>query len=235
MNSLFRFIRPGIFAFVAAAVFACLTLVYDILGLPDPATVATYAKSLYENFGTPVLFFAAFVEAIFAINLYLPGSLVIVLSVYLSDGSLSSLAVIALVVWAGFSIAIPLNYILGATGLYRIVEHLAGKNSISKMDAWLNRRGGFGFFAAAFHPNFQAIAVVCLGIVRRPFMRTLLTQSSYVAVWVPIWTLIFSVLRKSIDVTDSSQPWYIVILLVSIGVILIGVEQFKRQSRASAP
>lgn len=76
-----------------------------------------------------VLFAAALLEGLFMVNIYLPGSFVIVLSVYLSDQSLSELAAIATVTWIAFLLASVINYLLGSTGGYRSLLAL-GRNGL---------------------------------------------------------------------------------------------------------
>ena len=230
-ESIKEFLRPGFVPFALAGLFALTSLGYSLLGLPSAAELASTGRALYLQYGLAVLLAAALLEGIFMINLYLPGSFVIVLSVFLSDKSINELSVIAVVTWVGFFLASLANYFLGATGFYKALLALGRKDTITSTQAWIRLRGEKARFFSAVHPNIQALYMVCSGIARDPFSSAAIKSGFYLAFWVPLWTLFFSVVLKKVDIEDSNTPLYVIAFLLTIGTMMC----FYRIARLKVP
>lgn len=228
------FLAPGFLYFAAAIFFAIFLFLYDLFGLPSPYELSVLGQKLYESYGLLALCIAAMMEGIFMVNIYIPGSFVIVLSVYLSDKTPSSLLSIALITWCGFFISSVINYILGATGGYRALLFLGKKSTLEKMKSWMERNGRRAMFLSAIHPNFQAFVMVSSGISRQPVARTLAASAISLAFWVPLWTVFFSIILKSLAIDDSNNSWYVVALLVMVGLIVCTYEWLKRTRRGKS-
>lgn len=222
-------LRPGFVPFALAGLFALTSLGYSLLGLPSAAELASLGRALYLQYGLAVLLAAAFLEGIFMVNLYLPGSFVIVLSVFLSDKSINELSVIAVVTWIGFFLASLVNYCLGSTGFYKVLLALGKSDTITSTQDWIRLRGEKARFFSAVHPNIQALYMVCSGIAREPFASAAVKSGLYLALWVPLWTLFFSVVLKEVDIEDSNTPIYVISFLLAVGAMmcLYRVMKFK--------
>ena len=226
-------LRPGLVPFALAGLFALTSLGYSLLGLPSAAELASTGRTLYLQYGLAVLFAAALLEGIFMVNLYLPGSFVIVLSVFLSDKSVNELGVIAVVTWIGFFLASLANYALGATGFYKALLALGRKDTITSTQAWIRLRGEKARFFSAVHPNIQALYMVCSGIARDPFAAAALKSGLYLAFWVPLWTLFFSIVLKKVDIEDSNTPLYVIAFLLAIGIAMCLYKFITRPAQRS--
>lgn len=231
LNRISVFLTPGLLYFSAAGFFALFLSLYALFGLPSPYELSVLGQKLYESYGLLALCIAAMMEGLFMVNIYIPGSFVIVLSVYLSDKTPSSLLSIALITWCGFFISSVINYILGATGGYRALLFLGKKGALEKMRAWMERNGSRAMFLSAIHPNFQAFVMVSSGITRQPVARTLAASAISLAFWVPLWTVFFSIILKSVAIDDSDNSWYVVALLVMVGLIVCSFEWLKKKRR----
>jgi membrane protein DedA with SNARE-associated domain len=236
MNTKFKkSVSAGFIPLALAIAFSAFSFLYDLLDFPSPKELASIGKDLYSTYGLIVLLLAALLEGIFMINVYIPGSFVIVLSVFLSDKSIEQLTTISAVVWSGFFLSSIFNYWLGATGFYKILLILGKKNTIEKMQSWINEKGSKAIFLSSIHPNFQAITMVCTGISRYSFLNSAIKSATSLIFWVPIWTAIFSIILKKVDIEDSNGPLYVIGLLVFIGIASIIIEYVKlsRESHSS--
>src|SRR3989344_2036550 len=65
---------------------------WSIKIIPTPQDILRYLENLYQVYGYFGLFIATFLESIAYLGLHIPGSFIIALAVFFSDGSFSSLA-----------------------------------------------------------------------------------------------------------------------------------------------
>lgn len=213
--------RPGHLPFILGATFITFAFVYRFLGLPEPEEMAEIINFFYNTYGVQILFFAAFLEGIFMISFYFPGSFVILLAVFISDKSITDLSYIATLSFLGFVFSVAINYLLGKYGFYHALLWMGKRNTIESMQKWLDHKGRIAIFLSAFHPNFLAIAVVCMGISREGILRTGMSASLSLAFWVPLWTIVAAVLLSQVNIEDPNQHWYIFAAFVVWGVFLI--------------
>jgi membrane protein DedA with SNARE-associated domain len=223
-------LSPGLLPFIWAVLFAFFAVLYRLFNLPSPAQTVVFARDLFNNYGVYVLTLAAFVEAIFMISVYFPGSLVIAIAVVISDKSPDSLFTIGLLVWLGFVAALPLNYYLGKEGFYRGLLVLGGRDVIHKMQRWMERRGRTAVLLSACQPSILAFAVVCMGITREGLVRTIFLAAISLIPWVALIIVLLSIITKGIDVTDKNQAWYFIALLVLWGLVLVLKERRWKNS-----
>lgn len=206
--------------------FAAATFLYDLAHLPDGAELAAIGQEYFLRFGFLAVFVAALIEAVFMVNIYFPGSFVIVLAVYLSDRSLGQLTEIATVSGLGFFLSGIGNYWLGRGGFYRALLKLGKANTIERMHAFMERRGAWATFLTAFHPNFLAICQVCHGIALEPFRRVMLLSALGLLFWVPFWTGVTAFAVTEIDITEGNPGWIIAAGFAALGVLKVGQEFF---------
>lgn len=214
-----------------AVLFAIFTLLYQLLNLPDPERLGQIVQSLYDLYGMVALFIAAFIEAIFMVNIYFPGSFMIVLAVFLSPKTVASLFIIALIAWLGFMLAGFVNYWLGNKGFYKILLFLGKRDIVEKMQAWMKRRGKYAVFLAASHPNVLAITQICMGISRVGIIRNIILSGLTLAFWVPLWTIFFAFISKSAEIAKFPYGWYMMGLFILWGIIAIVLKQIKLRAR----
>jgi membrane protein DedA with SNARE-associated domain len=234
-ENLKKSLASGYLPLLIAVAFSVFSLLYDLLDFPSPKELSIIGKNLYEQYGLIILLLASLLEGIFMVNIYIPGSFVIVLSVFLSDKSIDQLFIISIIVWAGFFSSSIFNYWLGATGFYKALLLLGKKNTIERMQVWINKKGGRAIFLSSIHPNFQAITMVCAGISRYSFLSSSIKSAVSLIFWVPIWTVVFSIILKRVDIENSNGPLYVIGLLVLVGIVSIIIEYVKlsRKSHSS--
>lgn len=226
MSRIVKFISPGLIPLFLGIAFLAFCLLYDFLDLPPPVDIAKVLKEYFDQFGGATILFAAFVEGIFMVNIYFPGSFVIVLAVILADKTFPTLGAIALLTWIGFIVASFVNYFLGKFGFYKPLLILGKKDAIDKTKLWMEKRGAHATFWAAFHPNFLAFVVVTMGVVRVSLHDCLVKTGKALAFWVIFWTGLTASLATHINIEDSNQGWYVVGILFVLAFLLMIKEYF---------
>jgi len=149
---------------ISALIFYLIAfLLWTINIIPPPTDIFLFLEMLYESYGLIGLFIATFLEGIVYLGLYFPGSFIILLSVFLSDGSFTSLFSISLVVAIALTITSIINYWLG--------KHIVFKK-LEKEDTLVNlRKPTRGFLASTLHPNLLAFYFFDSGIKKQSSLR----------------------------------------------------------------
>jgi membrane protein DedA with SNARE-associated domain len=222
-----RFTEPGHFPFFLGALFLIFAYLYRALNLPQPTELMEIGRQLYDEYGLLALLSSSFIEGVFALGFYLPGSFVILLSVYLSPKTLSALATIAFVSVLGFLMAAGTNYWLGRYGFYQLLLWARQGKKIEEMQRWLDRSGLATILVTAVWPNSLAVATVCMGIAREGLLKTLVISGIGLIFWIPIWTTIAATVLPYVNIEDPNQHWYIFGAFVFWGVILIAMRQLQ--------
>lgn len=211
----------GHIPYLLAFAYLAFALIYQLLPLPSPEALLPILREYYQQYGALALFVAAFVEAIFFLGLYFPGSTVILVAVYLAPKTAPSLAAVAITVFLGFLFACCVNYWMGRYSLHRMLLWIRKGRTVEKMREWLNRRGWPVLVITGFNPNWQSFAAVAMGISRQGFGKTVAASALGLAFWIPLWTVVVAMLVSKIDLTDKHQYLYVFALLLAWGTYLV--------------
>jgi membrane protein DedA with SNARE-associated domain len=158
-------------------------IVYHLLGLPSSFALIDLARNYLDLHGYPIVFAAALVETIPPINLYFPGSVVMVVAVAHSrTGSLNPFVVLFLIESA-FIISYSLNYLVGKYGFHWILVRCGLGDLIERSKSKISEKGIFWLYLSLWHPNFGSITAVACGILLIPFHRFLVHIIFAVAAW----------------------------------------------------
>ncbi len=227
LKNLYNYISPGIIPFLIALVLLLLVIIDNVTGIFTIGDIITNYKELFEKHGYIILLLAAFAEALFMFSFYLPGSLVIVLSVLVSDKSLNSLILIGLFTLLGFMLANIINFFLGKYGYYRVLLFLGKGETINKMNKWFTQKKLVTIFISAIHPNFLAMAIVSSGIAKSNFYKIMFFSMLSLVFWIAIWLIIAPTFLKYIDIENPNNSWFIFYFFIFWGVINIIVTRIK--------
>jgi membrane protein DedA with SNARE-associated domain len=233
-----RVLAPGALPFAWAVLFACFAVPYRLLGFPPPDEFVAITQDLLNRYGLILLPAAAFIEGLFMISVYFPGSLVIAVAVFLSDKSVLSLVIIGALTWAGFVAALPIDYWLGREGFYRGLLWMGRRDVIENMENWLLRRGRSALFWASFHPTFLSVAIVCTGIAQRGLRNSVAPAALFLIPWISLIIAILAFVTKQVDIRDQNQTWVFIAILILWGVVLVVRSRLRgngRMSRDSGP
>ncbi|MBU4069554.1 MAG: hypothetical protein KJ646_01070 [Nanoarchaeota archaeon] len=149
---------------LTALIFYLTAFVLWNLGfIPSPTEIFLFLEKLYANYGLLGLFAASFLEGIVYLGLYFPGSFIIAIAVFLSNGTFFSLISISLIVAFALTITSIINYVLG--------RHIVSRKR--KDDEFFNKRqvASKGLFLSMLHPNSLAFYFFNLGIKKQNFLK----------------------------------------------------------------
>ena len=145
---------------ISALIFYLGVLILWLLNIiPSPSEIVLFLENLYNSYGLVGLFIASFLEGIVYLGLYFPGSFIIALAVFLSNGSFFSLISISLVVALALTLTSLINYILGRY----ITPKIQKKNEILKK----YKKTPKGLFYSMLHPNILAFYFFNSGIKKQ--------------------------------------------------------------------
>lgn len=186
--------------------------------LPPPVDIVIILENLYTRYGLIGLSIATFLEGIVYLGLYFPGSFIILLSVILSDGSISSFLIISLVVAVTLTLTSIINYVLGR---YIIYKERKSKIVLNK------KVSSKGLLAAMIHPNLLAFYFFHSGIKQQNPRKILL---------VPFLMIIYGFVYCLI--IYSAKNWFraaienpaIMITLIALWIIISFVINFLHKS-----
>lgn len=221
----------------------CLTLVlvellWKPLGLPPVDAIVGYLKGAFETYGLWALAISAFVEGVFLVSFYLPGSMVIFSAILFSDRSFGQLSEILAICWVAFMLAAVVNYAIGYFGLYRFFRYLGANRILADTQGWMARYGKLTYALAAFHPNYISMVEVCSGIGRQGLPQTLLMAGGAMAVSGPLLVFGSALFIDSIVQEDAMGNMFAVFVglfaLWAAAVIAKGVWEDATVSRGPA-
>jgi membrane protein DedA with SNARE-associated domain len=200
-----------------------------LLNLRSTVTLLDAIRIALDRFGYTIAFCAAFIEAIPAVNLYFPGSVVIVVAVsYSRSGSLDPFIVIVLITLA-FVICYSLNFYLGRLGLHGVLVRFGLGPSINKSREHISSHGLGWLMLASWHPNCCAIASIACGILSVPYHRFL----SYMVPAVVVWNTLFGAAAyfgSKYIMRLLELRWFL--FIVGIWLIWLVVRGFKSSRHA---
>lgn len=227
------FLKPGLFQFSIVLLLITFNFVYYKLNLPNSSIISDFFINKYSEYGLIIIFFAAFLEGLFMLSIYLPGSLVIVLSAFALGFDIKTLFQIGIISLAGFSSVNIINYYLGRYGYYKILLKLGGKSSIDKVQNDFNKHPFKTIFLTSFHPNFLAITMISAGISKSNLLKTLLQSIVSLIFWITLWMSIVYIFFKdsSISFTENdNQTYYLIGIILLWGIMKCFLSYKKNKS-----
>ncbi len=174
MHGILTFFKPGAPYFVFGASFLAFQSLMSILPIPDFPTILLYLRGMLTDYGLWAIGAAYFIEGLFLISFYWPGSFVLFLAVAAASGSIPLLLKIWIVVnLAGFA-ALASNAAIGRYGLHNLLLRLFGSELYLRATRVAERRGTLALIILGFHVNWLAMAVVYFASLRKPSLPRIL-------------------------------------------------------------
>jgi membrane protein DedA with SNARE-associated domain len=227
MKKLTNLLLPGVFPLSICIFFGLFIFLYRVFGLPSPSELVTLIVKWFNLYGYWLLLLAAFLEGLFVIGMYFPGSLAIALAIYSLGKTPIDLFYIGIISFFAFMLSNFLNYYLGKYGYYKFLLLIGKKDIINKMQVSMNKNGNKTFFITGFFPNFIAITSVCAGISKLNFIKTISLLFFSLLFWVTVWTIVGSIIIKRVNLQDNNQSLYILAAIFLWAVYLIIKEKIS--------
>lgn len=196
-----------------------MVLLWNIGLIPSPIIILDFLENLYNKFGLWGLGISSFLEGIVYLGLYFPGSFIIVLAVFLSDGSFISLLSISIVVTIAVTLTSFVNYFLGKYISFKKnnSEEIVSSKKLSK-----------SFFLSMLHPNILAFYFFNLGLEKKGLWKI---------IWVPFFMIpyglfhafILSLLAGFVK-QKTDNPWILFIVII-IWLIIAFIIEHRRKNK----
>ncbi|MAG02773.1 hypothetical protein CMI42_05530 [Candidatus Pacearchaeota archaeon] len=187
--------------------------------IPPPHEIISFLENLYRGYGLLGLSIATFLEGIVYLGLYFPGSFVIALSVFLSDGSFISLLSISITVAFTLTFTSLINYWLGKHVRFK---HLNEEDLLFDPKQPSNK----GLFFSCWHPNLLAFYFFDAGIEKKSFKKILYVPFFMIPIGLFSAYLLYSLKAFLIP---QIEKFYIMIALLVIWFIIAFLFTNKRK------
>jgi membrane protein DedA with SNARE-associated domain len=202
---------------ISALIFYLVVLIlWNLRLIPSPSEIIIFLETLYQNYGLIGVAIAAFLEGIVYLGLYFPGSLIIALAIFLSDGTLNSITIITLIVSITWTITSAIDYLLGRMASKRDIS-LIEKKEISK-----------GFILSFIHQNILSFYFFNEGIERKNPWK-LLIVFPMMFIWGFFVVSIFSLFRTPLK--QVAETPYAMIALILIWFIIAFIFEYRRKNQ----
>jgi len=145
--------------FSALIFFLVVYVLWNVQVIPSPEEIVVFLESLYDKYGLVGLFIASFLEGIVYLGLYFPGSFIVFLAIFFSDGSFVALFSISIVVALAVTLTSVVNYLLG--------RNLSFRGAKSYEVVHENRWASKGLLFSILHPNILAFYFFHAGLERQ--------------------------------------------------------------------
>ena len=197
---------------VYTVLFLLLMILWKIFGLPIPDQVYSYVVDLFREYGLAVVFLAALIEGLVVINLYFPGSAVILLGVATAETPLGAIVVVILTTVA-FIITAYLDFLLGYFGLHWIIEKLGGGKWLEQAHIRRERYGMYALPLSFIHPNLGGFMSVSCGVGRIRKSSFLLISSLSIISWNAVWGFLAYFMSSGVK-KIATEPWLLLIAFI---------------------
>lgn len=207
----------------------CIFFVIAAVFFPTPDALLEGLKYYFALYGYPVLIFSAMIESIPLINIYFPGSSIILLAAaFCRQGSLNIFAVILLTA-ASFCLTYVLNYWLGRYGFHKLFVKFGMGDALEKTKVQVKKHGFWWIWISYSHPNLGALTSTTFGILNLPF-SSFLTQTILAnIVWSTFWGVIMYYSSNGM-IEILTARWLILAILALVIAVKIIKELKKKKA-----
>lgn len=231
MSELRSRLRSGLHYAIAplayTVLFAIIAIAWKSLHLPAPEEFYIRVVKLYEDYGVIAIAVAAFIEGLMIINLYLPGSAVIILGVATARGHPGIALQVVLITSLMFIVTSILNYLIGYSGLHAGVRKVGGSHFLDRANIWYSRYGARAIVISCFHPNFASFVSAACGIARFPLKKFIPLITISTLTWCVAWGFMAYQFSGAVQSVITHPSLMLVLLSVWTSVaFLYGI--FKR-------
>lgn len=187
--------------------------------IPTPAEIVLDLEGLYVEYATVGLIVATTLESLAYICLYVPGSFVIALAVFFSDGSFFSLMEITLIVALTLTATSVINYFVG-----RVISSKKAREKLLDSTELAPR----GLITAILHPNFLAFYFFHSGLEHKNIKNTL-----YVPILMIPYGLLVAYLLSifSGPARQGLENPYLLLIFVVIWFVTSVIKEYRKPRR----
>lgn len=216
---------------ILLALFVGLTVTGRLLHVPVGDWLLAACHRYYGKYGYPAVFIGAFVEGLLVINLYLPGSTVVILGAVASRAGILNIWAVIGAASAGFVLAYLACYVVGWYGWYSAISHLGVAGSLDRARERMLVTGPRLIWLANIHPNLGALAATSAGVLRVPIRKFVVISGTSAICWTVFWGLVaFALGNTAVQLFNS---WLLVPVVVVL--LVLAIAGGRRECSADQP
>jgi len=192
-----------------------ITILWMSKIIPPPSSIFVILENLYNNFGYLGLFIATFLEGIVYLGLYFPGSSIVALAVFVSDGKFLTLLSISILVAITLTITSFVNYFLGRHISFKKEADVLGLKKSSK-----------NLIFSIIHPNILAFYFFNEGYNKKSLMKIILVPFLMIP-----YGLVFAYMLYflSAPIKSKLDSPYFIALLILFWIIIAFIMDHKKK------
>jgi len=200
---------PLFFVFAVATV----VTVWHVFALPSDAELMRIAGAFFDRYGYTALLLSAVLEGALVVGLYYPGALIIFLSVILAGHDVEKVAMVVLVVTAGFAAGLSIDYALGKYGWYRLLLKIGLRHELERAEERFKRRGAIAILLTYWDINIASFTATAAGILRYPYLPFVLYSLPILLFWNGFWaTIIYHIGQQALNFTGGNFGYPLAVL-----------------------
>ena len=171
-------------------------------------------SNLYRDYGLPALFISSLLESIAYIGLYFPGSVVILLAVAVSDGSVFEFMTIAAVTALAIVVGSTISYYCGWYSLLR--------SSVSESEVTLNEPKStlWWFILCNWHPNAIGLWFFKRGVDKKPLFPWIIYVWPVMFIWGLFLAFVVYAMREQVNDERILEIFIVLFVWVVIDIYL---------------
>lgn len=190
--------------------------------LPSTDVILQHFEVLFGRYGYEIIFFGAFLEAALIIDLFVPGSSVVLAGAYFASRGVISYPIFLIVSAVGFFLGFLLDYLIGYYGWSDVLRKIGLGKQLQIAEKKVERMQGRAFFIGYFHPDSASLFAVAAGIIKMKFETFALYSWIAGSLWLIFWTGLVFVLGSQMEKVFDNQLLIIGFLLtVMVGMFAL--------------
>ena len=206
-------------AALGLAIVLVLIAMGHALRIPLGSWLLFLCRRYYADYGYQAVLIGAFLEGLLVLNLYVPGSTVVILGAVASREGILSLWIVIILASIGFLLAYTLCYCLGWYGWHPAIGHRAVSGALARTKNRMLVIGPRLICIANIHPNLGAVASTAAGVLRVPLRRFLILSGISAVAWTMFWSLIAYLLGDM--AVEMFNSWLLVPVVGALIVVSV--------------
>ncbi len=154
---------------------------------PNTQDLITVIKDIYLTKGYVLIFFAALLEAMFIVGLYIPGSAVVILGAAFARTGVISFPLVLLVGTSGLMLGYIINYFLGKYGWYHLLSKLGFEKGIEAAKRKLAQNKIKTSLLGYIAPSSASFISTAAGALHMPIGKFIFLSVIAQSFWSFIW------------------------------------------------
>jgi membrane protein DedA with SNARE-associated domain len=157
--------------------------------LPSMAMLVDILQDLFLQYGLIIVFVAAFLESLFLIGNYFPGTLILAFSIATTSHSLYHAVAMSIVIATAMLCGYSLDYLLGKYAGEKMIKKFNLEKEIQSYKVKIEENSIWSFFTLYVLPGFGSLFSVSAGAMKISYSKYMSFLMPTVLFWNVVWVL----------------------------------------------